>query len=583
MVCGICGQAGHNRTTCAQRRDFGGAPPPPPRARSGTARSGTARSGGGFRGIKSISIEEAEAKLSKIRVERVEQYDIANKCVQSLNTGKNCSIRAEEKTGKRLIMEAIHLIMVVNHGCNVCPEKSPPRSVYVTALNRRDTKEQFREQEDEFGILSIVATKHASLVAGIVEILNDTTNDGLIYIHLDECDYGTGADQSLSKLYSAGELNLPAHIGRIKYVTYSATPEELEFSDTILGWDQHVFYPSKDYIGAHWYLDNDLVFRPETFFEGSSDFSHQGAKLIEEVRGTCGDGQTEELRLRNVIVVRDTGKGNLGKIREMKASLQDKHGCEIHIFDQSTSFAWGDPLSWASLGKTERLDDNMTNIGNDYIPVIVFISQICTRSTEICPLGHRKIAVWHDARKLENKAAYNTVSQAIGRVKHYSQEGHPVNRIKLYCDKDILNQTIGLELSTKKLKLAQRIQTTRKKQNKVTFVGYEGPEFTDKFTDVASVGEPDWSEGDPNAGLPRPLYHNVDGKWCQYDMKPRFWNDTNHGGSGGDAGKQTTIQYKNPTSEQWMRRVALYEKTENVQVDGNEFEHVTKKSMWCKK
>ena len=131
MVCSICREAGHNRTTCAQRRDFGGAPPPPPRARSGTARSGTARSGtarsgGGFRGIKSISIEEAEEKLLKIRDERVEQYDIANKCVQSLNTGKNCSIRAEEKTGKRLIMEAIHLIMVVNHGCNVCPEKSPP-------------------------------------------------------------------------------------------------------------------------------------------------------------------------------------------------------------------------------------------------------------------------------------------------------------------------------------------------------------------------------------------------------------------------------------------------------------------------
>ena len=113
MVCSICGQMGHNKTTCGRT------------AARGPAR-GPARIGGGFGGMKSISIEEAEAKLMKIRVERVEQYDIANKCAQSLNTGKNCSIRAEEKTGKRLIMEAIHLIMVVNHGCNVCPEKSPP-------------------------------------------------------------------------------------------------------------------------------------------------------------------------------------------------------------------------------------------------------------------------------------------------------------------------------------------------------------------------------------------------------------------------------------------------------------------------
>ena len=223
-------------------------------------------------------------------------------------------------------------------------------------------------------------------------------------------------------------------------------------------------------------------------------------------------------------------------------------------------------------------DGNHDVIGYNYNLVLIFIAQTCTRSTEIHPLGHRRIAVWHDSRKLEEGVAYNTVSQAIGRVKHYSQEEYPENTIKLYCDEDILKQTLGLKLSTKKLKLAQRIQTTHQKQNKVTFVGYD-----DKFTDVASVGDPDWQMGDPNAGLPTPKYHNVDGKWCQYDKKPRFWNDKNHGGSGGDAGRQTTIQYKNSTSDQWMRRVALYKRTENVQVDGNEFNHKTKKdSMFVK-
>jgi hypothetical protein len=537
-----------------------------------TTKTKTTKATKKFGAMESISIGEAEEKLKHLGDTRKEQYDIAVDCVESLMNDKNCSVRAEEKTGKRVIMEAIHLIISVNHGCNVRPEKSRPRSVYVTALNRKDTKDQFREQE-EFGIFSIVATKHASLIGEIIKLLNDPTNDGLIYIHLDECDYGTGCDQSLSKLYLAEELNLPIHKNRIKYVTYSATPEELEYSNTLRcgGWDKHEFIPSKDYLGAEWYLENELVFRPETFFDGSPDFSHQGARLIEEVRETCRDGLVEEVRLRNVIVVRDTGKGNLGKIREMKSSLQDKHGCEIHIFDQSTSFAWGDPLSWASLGRTERLDDNMTNIGNDYIPVLIFISQICTRSTEICPLGHRKIAVWHDSRKLEDKKAYNTISQAIGRVKHYSQEGHPVNRIKLYCDANVLKHTVGMP-GDGVVHMGSRIQTVNsKKHNMIILKG-----FDDGYEDVGDVPDTEWQDGDP-----RSEHLSIPGEWKLYqcgkygkeDLGPQLWNSKETGGYGpakGGVGKRGCIQYENQRSERWMYRMAIYER----KTDGKNMEYI---------
>lgn len=532
--------------------------------------------------MKSISIEDAEKALNTLKIERPEQSALALECVESLNHDKNCSIRAEEKTGKRQIMEVIHLIMRVNHGCKVRPEKSPPRSVYVTALNRKDTKDQFREQED-FGICSIVATKHASLVGEIVKILNDPTNDSLIYIHLDECDYGTGSDQSLSKLYLAGELNLPIHKDRIKYVTYSATPEELEFSDTIQNgkWDKHVFIPSKDYLGAQWYLDNGLVFEPETFFDGSSDFGPQGKMIIKGVRDSCHEDCADEQRIRNVIVVRDTGKGNLNKVRAMKSSFEEKYACEIHIFDQSNAFAWGDPKSWATLGRTERLDDNMNNDGYDFVPVLVFISQICTRSTEICPLGHRKIAVWHDARKLEDKKAYNTISQAIGRVKHYSQKGHPVNRIKLYCDKNVLRHTLGKKLNIPNMVQGQRIKTSRIKETKTEFVRYE-----DEFgEDPTTVPDPEWQNGDPNgAGLPK-FSKNTDGKWCLYDGQVRYWGKLKLGrrvDADSGEGAQTQIQYENEGSERWMIRKAIFKTTK---VDTSEltssFVHVTKKSsMW---
>jgi hypothetical protein len=573
MVCGICHGTGHNRRTCPQAvhqpagHQPAGHQPAGPRVKVKAAP------------VVQLTPEYAGSKLAEIEAKRPEQYIIANECVEALNQNKNCLIRAEEKTGKRMIMEAIHLIMTVNHGCAVRPEHRPPRSIYVTALNRKDTKEQFREQQDEYGILSIVATKHAVIVGELIKILNDETNDGIFYIHLDECDYGTGSKQSLSKLYNSPELNIPEHRDRIRYVAYSATPEELEFSGLDMNeWVQHTFVPSDTYFGAKKYLESGLVFKPKKFFDGVADFSEHGQQIIDEVRENFTNTDATLRQQRNVIVVRDTGKGILHKIHENKQELMKKHGCEIHICDQNIGFGWSDKTTWGSIGKTEVRDGNHDVIGYEYTLVLIFIAQTCTRSTEIHPLGHRRIAVWHDARKLEEGVAYNTVSQAIGRVKHYSQEGYPENTIKLYCDKDILKQTIGLELSTKKLKLAQRIQTTHKKQNKVEFEGYD-----DEFTDVASVGDPDWQMGDPNAGLLRPKYHNVDGKWCQYDMKPRFWNDKNHGGSGGDAGRQTTIQYEKPTSDRWIRRVALYKRTENVQVDGNEFNHKTKKdSMFVK-
>ena len=572
MVCGICRGTGHNRRTCQHQSVPGPVPDQPQQGAPKIARVVK---------VAQLTLESAISKLSDIKGNRPEQYDLANKCVDTLNNDKNCSIKAEEKTGKRMIMEVIHLIMTVNHGSNVRAEKRSPRSIYVTALNRKDTKDQFREQEEEYGILSIVATKHAVIVGEIIKILNDEANDAIFYIHLDECDYGTGSGQSLSKLYNSPELNIPEHRKRIRYVAYSATPEELEFSGLDSSeWEQYTFAPSDSYFGAQKYLDRGLVFEPNKFFDGVSDFTEHGQQIISNVREGGRETEDAVVLQRNVIVVRDTGKGNLNKIRESKQTLMDKYSCEIHIFDQNNGFGWTEKSNWGSIGKKERRDGNHDVIGCDYTLVLIFIAQTCTRSTEIHPLGHRRIAVWHDARKLEEGVAYNSVSQAIGRVKHYTQEGYAENQIRLYCDKDVLKQTVGLELDTRNLKLAQRIQTTQENRNKVRFVRYD-----DDFGEIDSVGDWDWQQGDPNAGTTGSCgtFFDIDGKWCQYDKKPRFWNDTNHGGSGGEGGRQTTIQYEGATSERWMRRIAVYERVEPTQGVANEFAHKTKKdSMFVK-
>ena len=311
MVCSLCKGTGHNKRTCPNPKTFlVPSVQSSPKQKSPAKKKGLTKKKATFERVAVVSSLQAEEKLAILKEQRFEQYTIAVDVVKSLTfelddgtIGKNCSIKAEEKTGKRQIMEAIHLFTAVNHDCGVLPSKCLPKSVYVTALNRKDTKDQFTEQEDEFGILSIVATQHVELVSEITMLLKDPSHDGVIYIHLDECDYGTGSSQSLSKIWDAPDLNLPENKSRIKYITYSATPEEMEKSSTgkSVDWDFHTFTPSKDYQGAKWYIDENLVFPPTAFFDGTSDFTEQGIELIRGVNEVCSAEGEIQLRMRNVI------------------------------------------------------------------------------------------------------------------------------------------------------------------------------------------------------------------------------------------------------------------------------------------
>jgi hypothetical protein len=576
MPCSHCKGSGHNKRTCPNLGGGGGGGGGPPCVKKLTP----TRVKKQLSQVKIPELEEAEVKLKIIERERPEQYKIANECAQSLMDGKNVMVNAEEKTGKRCILEAINLIMIINHYSDVPYKREKvPRSVYVTGLNRKDTKVQFEEQENEYGILSI-SSGHDKLLGDIINILNDELNDGNIYIHLDECDYGTGADQSLSKLYNSQELQL--HKDRIKYVAYSATPQELEFSELNSDeWNIHTFKPSDRYFGAQKYLDRELVYQPEIFFN-DTDIREHGKSILEDLRTRIsGPSDLNDIprRQRNVIVVRDTTRKNLEAIQSKKDELSEKHGCEIHIFNQNNSFEWGDKTKWSELGRIEIKDDNEIIIGYQYNPVIICISHICTRSTEICPLGHRKIFAWHDVRKLEDKKAYNTLSQAIGRIKHYSQEDHPDNTIRLYCDRDILNYTVGNELKTKSLVLGQRINSMKEKQSKVKFVGYE-----DSFgDDPSSVPDPAWQHGDPSIGRTGIEFCEYNGKWCHYDKKIRIWGDKPPG-STNHTQEKTVLQYESKSSDRYIIRMAKYEKIELVEPTKPTYTHQTKAtSMYVSK
>ena len=530
MPCSICRVVGHNILTCSMNNGIQRVPKKKKEKQKVNLKKPPLTQG------------KYSEMLQKMKETRKNQYDLANECVQSLINGKNVSIIAEEKSGKRIIMECIHLIQNINHTCGV---ETQPRSVYITALNRKDTKPQFEEQES-FGITSIVATKSNELLGEIVKIMNEP-DDSKVYIHLDECDYGTGNTQSLSKLYLSPELE--THRDRIKFITYSATPQEVILSEKIdePQWAFHEFIPHESYFGAHKYIEQGLVFEPHTFFNGA-EFTNHGSKIANDIYKLCEGGSNK----RNIIVVRDTKPKNLGLIKRKKLELEEKYKCEIYVYDQHEPFEWGNPQEWAKMGRGEIKDDNEEIIGYFHKPVIVFISQICTRSTEICPLGHRRLYAWHDARLLSDKKAFNTLSQAIGRVKHYSQTGHPENNIKLYCDIDILNYTLGKELKKtekKDMVVALRVGKTIIKDKKNIFNG-----FDDNYENIFDVPPSEWMTCKPSG---RATYYSVDGKWCHYDKKVRYFNDLPPGSTNHEQYKNV-LQYESSISNRYIIRKAKF-------------------------
>ena len=123
---------------------------------------------------------------------------IAEEIFSYLKSDKNVSVKAEEKSGKRQIMECIHCLLELDSN------EFRPVSVYVTALNRKDTKVQFVAQET-YGTTSLVATRWNDLLGSIVTLLDDTENTK-IYIHLDEDDYGTGDKQTMSKIFGHKQI-----------------------------------------------------------------------------------------------------------------------------------------------------------------------------------------------------------------------------------------------------------------------------------------------------------------------------------------------------------------------------------------
>lgn len=561
MPCSICSGPGHNKKTCPVGPITSAHIPP--------KKSKTQPKSPKKDFISLVKGPQVKGfypeKLEHFKETRKAQFDVAVQIHEFLKCGKNVAVKAEEKSGKREIMECIHCLLNLEN-------EFTSYSIYVTALNRKDTKVQFVEQET-FGITSLVAKDWGPLLSEVVDTLRQHPDDK-VFIHMDEDDYGTGERQNMSQIYNYDGVGKD----RVMFIGYSATPEELEKSEGFEDdWVPVQFIPDPSYFGAKKYLERGLIRDPHTFFDGQ-DFTTHGSDIVQKIHQNCLTTE-QEMKQRNVVVVRDVTPKNLPIINSRKSELEEKHICEVCVFDQQLGFNWGDVDSWKNLGRTIEEDDDGVPISITYKPVVIFISQTCTRSTEICPSGHRRLFAWHDARKLvkstgtDKQSNYNTLSQAIGRVKHYTQLGKLENNILLYCDRKILEYTVEPESVIGKIKLSARVKTSVDKQSESKW------QFDDGYNNPSDVPENEWRTDDPNLENTTKYIKNEDGKWChkEQNIHPRYWGDAPSGGCT-KGGHRQVLHYESSSSKRFIIREPVLVVNPLYGNDTNTF--TTTKSMY---
>jgi hypothetical protein len=339
-------------------------------------------------------------------------------------------IHAPVKSGKREIAEYIAMR----------DKQDSPRRVhgFLTAWHRvADATQRVELHDHNFTVFSI--TNIANTTACIRWIEGQIALGKQVVIHLDECDYGSGEAQMLSRVWIVVRENV-----KITNILYSATPEEVLFSGEVdEEYDDIVaemmeghsvrYTPPKGYCGPAKFLRKGLVFDAKPFFGtvGGVSLTEQGREIMRDLR-TCIASDPR----RNIVVLRlsySMAPAARGERKNNKAIYQFLNNRAafpeladvIVIADKGEKFGganrvlkedikWSDDVYWDSKA-----------VGR---PILIVIDQTSVRSTEWkC---HDRIFSTHDYRP---SVTFSVVSQAQERVNHYKRRyGGVFQPIRVY-------------------------------------------------------------------------------------------------------------------------------------------------------
>lgn len=332
--------------------------------------------------------------------------DFTKTIVDAKNEGKNhILVNAPVKSGKKDIVEILR-------------QYTGDTVVYVTSLNRKDVKRQ-KTELSEYAIPVHVIDNDAHCRVAIAEI---KTHPGLVYLCIDECDYGSGDKQKMSALYTEF-----LDVSTVIKVYFSATSHETEASSLSHRYDFTYlkYIPPPEYHGAQYFLDEELVIDDvDSFFEldeetGDILLTAHGELVIRESMTT--DRHIGVVRVTNKkIPMKDFKKTPIKRAiqTQLKAAMPEGRNWEIVPIDASDSHDWEDRRT-----RLSYVNDMEQNI-------LFIIKQTCTRGTDLKGWHHR-LAFWHDARSHHGCSRPNTLIQAFLRPSHY---GEPQS-IRLYVDK----------------------------------------------------------------------------------------------------------------------------------------------------
>ena len=342
------------------------------------------------------------------------------------NECRRILIEAPVKSGKREMVEYLAKRDEAHNPTRV--------HAFISAFHRVADESQ-REELKNHNLKIFSLIKKPDVDKCLAWIQTNIDNQKEIALHIDECDYGSGTRQMLSRIYRSTNNQV-----RVTIIMFSATPQEVLFSgeienpneedteyqemiDEIIHTGERIIYtPPESFCGPNRFLEAGLITEAIPFFYKTGatlSLSEQGRSIMTDLRAECASGSG-----RNIMMLRlsysDIGVARSGSVKNNKSihqflngmhTIPELEGCLVYADKEEKAipdvdgillekFQWSKQLFWDG----KRVDR----------PIIVVIDQTCTRSTELA--CHDRLFALHDFR---NKSTFSTSSQALERVNHY--------------------------------------------------------------------------------------------------------------------------------------------------------------------
>lgn len=381
------------------------------------------------------NFETYRPRLTEFLNSRVRKFLDSNECRRIL-------IEAPVKSGKREMVE----YLAVRDGAH-----NPIRvHAFISAFHRVADETQ-REELEKHNLKIFSLTKKIDVDKCIAWIQIHISSGKQVVLHIDECDFGSGSRQLLSRIYVRIHNNV-----NVTIIMFSATPQEVLFSGEIENPDEDdnqyqemmdemihtgeriIYTPPENFCGPNRFLEAGLITEAIPFFYKNGAtlrLSEQGRSIMADLRQACASGSG-----RNILILRlsysDIGSARSGSVKNNKAihqflngihTLADMEDCLIYADKEEKAMPgvdgillekiqWSNKMFW----EAKRLDK----------PIIVVIDQTCSRSTELA--CHDRLFALHDFR---NKVTFSTSSQALERVNHYTDRYNGFQSIRVYGHK----------------------------------------------------------------------------------------------------------------------------------------------------